>query len=128
MTSSISRRAWRTCASSSSFEPRAERLLAVAERSSRWRMRASARLERLALARGEPLLVLERAHVAVDLGEVLGQLRLALAQLLARRGDDRRVQAQTAGDFERQAAARRSVDELVGRRERVGVESERRAA
>ena len=32
-----------------------------------------------------------------------------------------------AGDFERQAAARRAVHQLVGRRERLGVEAERRA-
>ena len=42
-------------------------------------MRASRRLERLALARGQPVLVLERAHVAIDLRQVLGQLRFALA-------------------------------------------------
>ena len=48
------------------------------------RIRALGGLERLALARGEPLLVLERAHVVVDLRQVLGELRLARAQVLAR--------------------------------------------
>ena len=52
------------------------------------------------------MLVLERAHVAVDLREMLGELRFARAQVLARRGDDRRVQAEAAGDLEREAAAR----------------------
>ncbi len=44
--------------------------------------------ERFALARRKPLLVLEGAHVLVDLGEVLGKLRLARTQVLARRRDD----------------------------------------
>src|SRR2546430_115627 len=58
------------------------------------------RCERFALARGEPLLVLERSHVPVDLGEMLGELRFPCAQLLARRGDDRRRQAEARGDLE----------------------------
>ena len=107
ITSSISRRAWRTCVSSSSFR----RLRNVSSRcrsaSSRWRMRASAAAS-VSRSRGrQPLLVLERAHVAVDLREVLGELRLARAEVLARRGDDRRIEPEPAGDFQRQAAARR---------------------
>ena len=76
-------------------------------------------LERLPLARGQPMLVLERAHVAIDLREVLGQLRFARAQVLARCGDDRGAQPEPRGDFERQAPSGRSVQQLVGRRERL---------
>ena len=50
--------------------------------SSRCRIRASSSLERLALARREPMLVLERPHVAIDLGEMFGELRFARAQIL----------------------------------------------
>src|SRR3954469_14483239 len=45
------------------------------------------RLQRLALARGEAVLVLEGAHVVIDLGEVLGELRFAGAEVFARRSD-----------------------------------------
>src|SRR6266851_4341228 len=58
-------------------------------------------VKRLALARREPLLVLERAHVAIDLREVLGELRLARAQVRARGADHGRIQAEPPGDFER---------------------------
>ena len=78
-------------------QPAAERLLALAQRV--LALRAASRLvvfERLALARGEPLLVLERAHVAVDLRQVLGELRFARAQVRARLRDDRRPAARGA--------------------------------
>ena len=71
--------------------------------------------------------MLERAHVAVDLREVLGELRFASGQVLARGRDDRRVEAEPRRDLEGEAAARRAVHQLVGRRERLGVESERGA-
>ena len=45
----------------------------------------------------------------VDLRQVLGELRLARAQVLPRRGDDRRIEAEPRRDLERQAAARRAV-------------------
>ena len=64
-------------------------------------------LQRLAFAGREPVLVLERPHVAVDLREVLGELRLARAEVFARRRDHGRVQPETAGDLERETAARR---------------------
>ena len=45
-------------------------------------------VERLSFLRRKAMLVLERAHVAVDLGEMLGELRFARAEVLARRGHD----------------------------------------
>ena len=85
------------------------------------------RLERFTLARGEPVLVLERAHVAVDLRQVFRQLRFAHADVLARRGDDRRPQSQTRRDLERNAAAGRPVNELIGGSKCLGIEAERRS-
>ena len=79
----------------------------------------------LALARREPLLVLERPHVAIDLRQVLGQLRLARAQIVARRRDDRGIQTKPRGDLEREAPAGRAVEQVVGRCKGVGVEPER---
>src|SRR6185503_20908145 len=77
--------------------------------------------QRLTLPGREALIVLERAQVAVDLREVLGELRLARRQVLARRGDDRRVQAEPPRHLEREAAPRAAVEQLIGRREGVGV-------
>ena len=85
-------------------QPLPERLLALLQRVLAMADPRFGRLERLALARGEPLLMLERAHVAVDLREVFGQLRFAHADVLARRGDDDGIQAETRGDLEREAA------------------------
>ena len=107
MTSSISRRACADLRLELLVQPPPERLFALAQRVFALPHPRLGGFERLALARGEPVLVLERAHVAVDLREVLGELRLARAQVLARRGDDRRVQPEPAGDLEREAAARR---------------------
>ncbi len=84
-------------------------------------------VQRFALARCEPLLVLERAHVPVDLGQMLGELRLARAQVLACRGDYRGVESESSRDLERETASRTSVKQLVGRGERVRDEAERRA-
>ena len=65
-------------------EPAAERLLAVAELVlARLHLRRFF-FERRALARRQPALVLERLDVALDLRQVLGQLRLADAAVLAR--------------------------------------------
>ena len=77
-------------------QPAAERLLALLERLFALAHPRLGGFERFALARGEPLLVLERAHVAIDLRQVLGELRFARAQVLARRGDDRRIRAPAA--------------------------------
>src|SRR5207244_8542878 len=71
--------------------------------------------QRLALLRHETLLVLERAHVAIDLREMLRELRLARAHVLARGADHRRIQAEARRDLDRQAASRRSVAQLTGR-------------
>ena len=72
--------------------------------------------QRLTLARREPALVLERAHVAVDLGQVIGQLRFARAQIAARAAAiTDGTQAEARGDLQRQAAARRAVNQFVGR-------------
>ena len=128
ITSSISRRACRTCVVELLGQPAAERLFALLERLFALAHPRLGGLERLALARRQPLLVLERAHVAIDLREVLGELRLARAEVLRapRRSTDG-FSPSRAGDLERQAAARRAVDQLIGRRERLGVEAERRA-
>src|SRR6185312_15809856 len=83
--------------------------------------------QRLALARRQALVVLERPHVAVDLGQVLGELCLARREILARGGDDRRVEPEASGHFEREAAPGAAVEQLVGRREGVVVEAERGA-
>ena len=65
----------------------------------------------VALARDEPALVLERLQVALDLRQVLGQLRLARAAVLPRAASMIDAgQAEPVGDLERQAAARRAVD------------------
>ena len=81
-------------------------------------------LERLAFPGRQPVFVLERPHVAVDLREVLRELRLARAEVFPRRRDHRRVEAETTGNFQRKTAARRAVHQLVGRRERLRIESE----
>src|SRR4029434_9182323 len=47
--------------------------------------------QRLAFTRHEPPLVFERPHVVIDLRQVLGELRFARAQVVARRGDDGRI-------------------------------------
>ena len=85
------------------------------------------RAEGLAFVRDETLLVLERAHVLVDFGEVLGQLRFPGAQILPGGAHDRAGQPEASGDLERETSAWRSVDQLIGRRERFGIEPERRA-
>ena len=107
-------------------QPLLERLFALAQRSSRDARAAVGLAKRLALALYEPPLVLERAQIGVDFGEVLGELRLALRQVLPRAVDDGGVQPEPAGHFERQAAARRSVLNLIGRLEGVGREAEPR--
>ncbi len=106
------------------LEPAAERFLAVAQL-------LLARLhlgrffrERVALARGEPLLVLERLHVALDLGQVIGELRFAHAAVrravsMIDAGNPSRVR-----NLEREAAAGRAVVQAVGRGERCRIEAE----
>ena len=98
--------------SSSSVSLRRERLFALLERLFALAHPRFVGLERFPLARRQPVLVLERAHVAIDLRQVLGELRFARAQVLPRRRDDRRAQPQPGGDFEREAAPRRAVDQL----------------
>ena len=75
-------------------QPALERLFALAQRVLALMHPRFGGFQRVALARGEAVLVLERAHVVIDLREVLGELRLAGAEVLARRGDHRRVQAE----------------------------------
>ena len=66
------------------------------------------------------MFVFERAQIAIDLGEVFGQLRLARAQVLARRGDDRWAESEARGNLQRQAAARVDVARIAeDRRERI---------
>ena len=86
-----------------------------------------ARLERFALAGGESMFVLERTHVAVDLRQVLGELRLARADVPPRGGNHGRVQPEPRGDLERQTPPWRSVDQRIRGRERLSFEPERRA-
>ena len=85
------------------------------------------RFEQLTLLDRQPLLVFERAHVAIDLRQVLGELRLARADVLAGCGHDRGVQAKSGRDFERQAAARTAVQQSIRGSEGLGVEAERGA-
>ena len=61
-------------------QPAAEGLLALAERVFALAHAHFSAFERFPFADGETLLVLERPHVAIDLHEVLGELRLARAQ------------------------------------------------
>ncbi len=76
-TASISRRASRRRSSMLLVEPAAERLLALAQRLLA-RLQLALRSSSASRSRGdEPALVLERWQVAVDLRQVLGQLRLA---------------------------------------------------
>ena len=105
-------------------EAAAERLLAVAQLVlPRLHLRRFL-FERRPLARREPALVLERLDVALDFRQVLGQLRLADAAVLPRGVDDRTGEAQPRGNLERQAAARRTIVQAVGRRERGRIEAE----
>ena len=68
--------------------------------------------------------MLERLHVALDPGQVIGEQRFLLAAVRAGALDDGRRQAEAVGDLERQAAPGRPVIEPVGRRERLGIEAE----
>src|SRR5690349_4350732 len=72
------------------------------------------------------MLVFEGAQIAVNFREMLSELRVAGAEILARGGDHRWTESQTRGDLQRETSSRRSVQELVGRRERFWIESERR--
>src|SRR6185503_2979048 len=105
-------------------EAAAERVLALAQRVFALTHPRFGLVQGFALARREPLLVLERAHVVIDLREMLGQLRFARAEIRARRRDHRWIQTQAAGHFEREASPRRSVEQLIRRRERFRVEAE----
>ena len=71
-------------------EPQLERLFALPQRFFAHARAAVGLAERLALALHQPPLVLERAQIGIDLGEVLGELRFALGQVLPRVVDDRR--------------------------------------
>ncbi len=63
-------------------------------------------LQRLPLASGEPPVVLERLQIALDSGEVIGELRLPLAPMRTRLSDDLGRHPQSRGDLERETAAR----------------------
>src|SRR5438552_934340 len=69
------------------------------------------------------MLVFERAQIAIDLREMLGELRLTSTQVLARCGDNGRAQPKTCGNLQRQTSSRRSVEELVCGRERLRIEA-----
>ena len=79
-------------------------------------------------ARGQPPLVFERLDVPLDLRQVLGELGLASAAVRPGAVDDRVGQAEPRRDFEREAAARRTVVQPVGRRERRRDRSQTRPA
>ncbi len=75
-----------------------------------------------------PLLPGDRGQLLVESGEVCRQLRLAAGPPGLGVGDDVGRQPEPLGDFERQAPARRAIDQPVGRRVGVRVESEARRA
>ena len=56
-------------------------------------------LDAVALVGHESLFVLERSHILVDFREMLGELRFALAEILACGGNNRRRQAQSSRNF-----------------------------
>ena len=95
--------------------------------SSRRSAAARARGQGLALSRGGLALFGNLREILVDSRQLRGQLRLARAEARARLVDDRAIQAEAAGHLEREAAAGRTVDQLVGRREAYRVERKRRA-
>jgi len=82
--------------------------------------------QHLPLPRRQPALVVEVVQVLVDARQVLGQLGVTGAQVLARRRQHLLAQSQPARDLERQAAPGRAVDEAVGRLEGGRVEAEGR--
>ena len=125
MTSSISRLRLAHLGVELLVQAAAEGFLALAQRVFALTHARTGRFELLALARGEAMLVFDGAHVAIDLREMLRELRLARAQIFARACDDGRVQTETAGDLERQAPPWRPINELIGRRKRLGIEAER---
>ena len=117
-TASISRRASRIWCSIALVEPALERLFAIAQLLLPRLQLRRRRFELVALAGRQPPLVIERLHVALDFGEVFGELRLARAAMLARLLDDRGRQPEPGRDLERQAAAGRAVVQPIRRRER----------
>ena len=127
MTASISRAPSRSC--SSSFASSRRRYVSSRSRTASSRDRSL----RSASASRRPLARRRRGAPARDDGRprrrarVLGQLLLAVAQVLARRGNDRWRHAQPRGDLDGQAAPRRAVHQTIGRRERLRIEAERRA-
>src|SRR5262249_8103379 len=70
-------------------------------------------LDNLPLARNQPPLVIERLRVALDLRQVLGELRLARRALCARLLDDAGRQPEARRDLQRQAAAGRAVMQAI---------------
>jgi hypothetical protein len=57
---------------------------------------------------------------------VFGELRLPGRQVLARGVDDGLAESEARGNLEGEASAWRAVDQLIGRRESLGLEAERR--
>ena len=86
MTSSISRRAWRTWVSSSSFRRRRNVSSRWRSASSRWRIRPPAASSSSRSRAASRCSCSSRAHVAIDLGQVVRELRLPRAQVLRARG------------------------------------------
>ena len=106
------------------IEPLAERLFAIAQLLLARVQPRLRLLHHLAFARDEAALVIEALHLALHLGQVLGELRLAcrplrprLSMMLA--GSPRRVEISSA-----RLLPGRSVMQPVGRRERLRVEAE----
>ena len=83
------------------------------------RTRASAVVERLPLARRRSRRSCSSARRSWSIfARCSASCASRALRLLARGRDDRRTQTEPRGDLQRQAAARRAVDEPVGRRER----------
>ena len=123
-TASISRRASRSRSSMRSSSRRRNVSSRLRSSCSRACIFVASSSSAAALARGQPPLVFERLDVPLDLREVLGELRLANAAVLTRAVDDRVGQPEPRRDFERQAAAGRTVVQPVRRRERRRIEAE----
>ena len=70
---------------------------------------------------------LQPSQVLVHARQVLGQLLLAVAQILARKGDHTRRHPEPCGDLDRETAARRSIHQSIGGCERLRREPERSA-
>ncbi len=108
------------------IEPLAERLFAIAQLLLAPVQPSLRLLDHLPFAGDQAPLVFEPLHLALDLRQVLRELRFARGALRARLLDDGRGQPEAARNLQRQAAARRSVVQAVRRSEGVRIEPESR--